>query len=215
MTTDINSEAWVRSHLVRIAQSSFCIRTNDGKHIAIDPFSKSPQWPKVDLVLITHAHGDHFNPKIVRSLLKEGTRVVVPASLKATGSDHGLATDTLAPGEVKMLAGWEVTAIRAYNLRKPMHPRSHDLLGYVIALDGLRVYHAGDTDLIPEMSEVKADVSLLPVGGMATMNVAEAVRAAGVIGASVTIPIHYGTIPFTAGAGRKFARLWTGTTVIL
>ena len=215
MTTKIDPKAWVGSHLVRIAQSSICIRTNDGKSIAIDPFTKSPHWPKVDLVLVTHGHGDHFNPQVVRGLLKEGTRVVVPASLKATGADHGLATDTLAPGEVKTFAGWEVTAVRAYNVKKPMHPRSRDLLGYVIEVDGLRVYHAGDTDLIPEMSEVKADVALLPVGGLATMNVTEAVRAAGVIGARVTIPIHYGTIPFTGGAGREFARLWTGTTVLV
>ncbi len=207
-------KAWTETRLVRIAQSSFRITTGDGTIIAIDPFSKSPLWTKADLVLVTHGHGDHFNAAVVRSLLKEGTRVVVPASVKAAGTDRGLATDTLVPGEVKSFAGWEVAAVRAYNLTKPMHPRSRDWLGYVVVIDGLRVYHAGDTDLIPEMTGVKADVALLPAGGMATMNPETAARAAALVGAHVAVPMHYGRLPFTGGAGRKFARLWAGTTVL-
>ena len=207
-------KAWTETQLVRIAQSSFRITTGDGTIIAIDPFSKSPLWTKADLVLVTHDHGDHFNAAVVRSLLKEGTRVVVPASVKAAGTDRGLATDTLVPGEVKTFAGWEVAAVRAYNLTKPMHPRSRDWLGYVVVIDGLRVYHAGDTDLIPEMTDVKADVALLPAGGMVTMNPETAARAAALVGAQVAVPMHYGRLPFSGGAGRKFARLWAGTTVL-
>jgi L-ascorbate metabolism protein UlaG (beta-lactamase superfamily) len=132
--------------------------------------------------------------------------------VKAAGTDHGLATDVLVPGEGKTIAGSEMSAVRAYNVGKPMHPRAKDWLGYVFVVDGLRVYHAGDTDLIPEMAGVKADVALLPAGGLATMNAA---RAAGIVGASVAVPMHYGKVPFTAGAGRKFARLWAGASVLL
>jgi L-ascorbate metabolism protein UlaG (beta-lactamase superfamily) len=207
-------KTWAQNHLTRIAQSSFRVETEDGLVIAVDPFSPSAAWTKVDVVLITHPHYDHFNAAVVRSLLKEGTRVIVPASIQESGADQGLATDALAPGETKKVGTITVTAVRAYNLGKPQHPKNKDWLGYVFTVDGLKVYHAGDTDLIPEMEDLAVDVALLPVGGLATMNAPAAVQAAGLIHATVVVPMHYGKVPFTGSAGRKFARLWAGTSVL-
>lgn len=212
MPTD--PKTWTQAHLTRIAQSSFRIESEGGLVVAMDPFCRSKVWTKADVVLVTHPHGDHFNANVVRSLLKEGTRVVVPASVKASGADRGLATDTLAPGETKAIGPLTVTAVRAYNLNKPMHPRKRDWLGYVFTLDGLIVYHAGDCDVIPEMEALRVDVALLPAGGMATMNAAEAARAAALVHAAVAVPMHYGLIPFTGKAGQKFAAAWNGTTVL-
>lgn len=207
-------KTWVQNHLTRIAQSSFRIETEDGLVIAVDPFTPSAAWTKVDVVLVTHPHYDHFNADVVYSLIKAGTRVVVPASVKASGTDQGLATDTLAPGETKAMGPITVTAVRAYNLGKPMHPRNRDWLGYVFTVDGLKVYHTGDTDLIPEMGDLRVDVALLPTGGMATMNALAAVQAAGLVHAAVVVPMHYGKVPFTRGAGRKFVAAWSGITVL-
>ena len=207
-------KTWAQNHLTRITQSSFRVETEDGLVIAVDPFTPSAAWTKVDVVLITHPHYDHFNAAVVRSLLKEGTRVVVPVSVLASGADQGLATDTLAPGETKIVGPITVTAVRAYNLGKPMHPRNKDWLGYVFTVDGLKVYHAGDTDLIPEMEDLTVDVALLPAGGLATMNALAAVQAAGLVHATVGVPMHYGKVPFTGGAGRKFAAAWGGITVL-
>jgi len=207
-------KTWAQKHLTRIAQSSFRVETEGGLVLAVDPFSPSAAWTKVDVVLVTHPHTDHFNAAVVRSLLKEGTRVVVPASVQASGADKGLATDALAPGETTIVGPITVTAVRAYNLAKPMHPRNKDWLGYLFTVDGLKVYHAGDTDLIPEMEDLRVDVALLPVGGLATMNAAAAVQAAGLMHAAVAVPMHYGTVPFSGGAGRKFAAAWGGITVL-
>jgi L-ascorbate metabolism protein UlaG (beta-lactamase superfamily) len=207
-------KTWAQNHLTRIAQSSFRVETEGGLVLAVDPFTPSAAWTKVDVVLVTHPHPDHFNAAVVRSLLKEGTRVVVPASVQASGADQGLATDALAPGETKIVGPITVTAVRAYNLGKPMHPRNKDWLGYVFTVDGLKVYHAGDTDLIPEMEDLTVDVALLPVGGLATMNATAAVQAARLVHAAVVVPVHYGKVPFTGGAGRKFAAAWSGITVL-
>ncbi|GEM_PF-5538930 len=97
--------------------------------LAVDPLTPSAAWTRVDVVLVTHPHADRFNAAVVRSLLKEGTRVVVPASVHASGADRRLATDALAPGETKIVGPITVTAVRVYNLGKPMHPRNKDWLG--------------------------------------------------------------------------------------
>jgi len=214
MNAPIDSKTWTETHLVRIAQSMFRLEGSDGTVVTIDPFRASPLLTPADVVLITHNHGDHFNARVVKTLLKQGTRVVVPASVKASGGDKGLATDTLSPGETKTIGPLTITAVRAYNLAFPAHPKAKNWLGYLFTLDGLRIYHAGDTDLIPEMYGLKADIALLPAGGMATMNAAAAAQAAGLLGAKVAVPMHYALISFSGGAGKKFAQLWSGTTVL-
>jgi L-ascorbate metabolism protein UlaG (beta-lactamase superfamily) len=205
---------WAEDRVTRIDQSSFLLEPRDGPVVAIDPFGPSPLWKPADLILVTHPHPDHFHPGALRRLLKAGTRVVVPASVRAAGRDRGLATDALAPGETRTIAGVEVAAVAAYNRSKPLHRRQSGWVGYRLVLDGLAVYHAGDTDLIPEMAAVTADVALLPVGGGPTMGLRDALEAARVVGARVVVPMHYGRLPFTGGAGRAFARQWTGTTVL-
>ena len=215
MSAAFDPKTWVENHVLRIAQSSFQIVSDTGLVIAIDPFSPSPKWSQADMVLVTHNHPDHFNPEVVRSLLKEGTRVVVPASVRASGGDRGLATDGLVPGETKVVGEFTLGAVRAYNLRLPVHQRSKDWLGYLFAVDGLTLYYAGDTDLIPEISQLRADVVFLPAGGLFTMNAKKAAEAARILGAKVAVPMHYGMLPLTGKAGRQFAAFRDGITVLL
>ncbi len=214
MRSAAEPKAWVESHVVRVAQSSFLITSTTSYVVAIDPFTTFPKGVKADVVLITHSHPDHFNASKVRSLLKPGTRVVFPASMKRSGADRGLATDALVPGDTRLIGPLTLTAVAAYNLKRPIHRRSQGFLGYLFTLDGLRLYHAGDTDLIPEMQALVADVALLPVGGLVTMNPVQASQAARELKAKVVVPMHYGKLPFTRQAGKKFASLFEGITVL-
>ena len=124
--------------------------------------------------------------------------VVGPASV--TAQIAGLKTVTLAPGESAEVSGVEVLAVSAYNVDKfrspgqPYHPRESGGVGYVVGLDGIRYYHAGDTDAIPEMADVHCDVALLPVGGKFTMTWEEAAQACELIDAKAAVPMHYGEV---------------------
>ena len=92
-------KTWAQNHLTRIAQSSFRVETEGGLVLAVDPFTPSAAWTKVDVVLVTHPHPDHFNAAVVRSLLKEGTRVVIPASVQASGADQDWPPMPWPPGK--------------------------------------------------------------------------------------------------------------------
>jgi len=107
---------------------------------------------------------------------------------------------TVKPGDALTIEGVTIEVVPAYNLDKPFHPKESGGVGYIITtVEGTRIYHAGDTDLIPEMDQVRADVALLPVGGTYTMDAVEAARAANKIKPKVAIPMHWGT---TVGSRR-------------
>ncbi|MGA2141485.1 MAG: MBL fold metallo-hydrolase [Brevinematales bacterium] len=206
---------WIDKHIVRLGQSAFKITSASGEVIYIDTFRHFKEAPKADYFFVTHDHGDHFKPGAVLKLKKESSHFVVPASVKKSGSDKGVATDTMEPGESKRIGNLEVRALPAYNPNKIMHPKEKGYLGYIITIDNLQIYHAGDTDFIPEMKGLRPDIAMLPVGGLATMNWMEAVKAADAIESGVVIPMHYGMIPFTKKAGLNFSKHWKGFTKLL
>jgi L-ascorbate metabolism protein UlaG (beta-lactamase superfamily) len=119
------------------------------------------------------------------------------------------------------VAGVEVEAVRAYNVNKfrspgvPFHPRESDHVGYVVIVDGVRVYFAGDTDHIPEMADIACDVALLPVSGTYVMTVEEAAGAARTLNPQIVVPMHYGAGIGTADDGRRFSQLYEGQVVLL
>jgi L-ascorbate metabolism protein UlaG (beta-lactamase superfamily) len=90
--------------------------------------------------------------------------------------------------------GIKFRTVPAYNLEKKFHKRKKNWVGYILNVDGAGYYFAGDTDYIPEMDEIKADVVFLPVGGTYTMNAQEAAQAANSIKPKIAIPIHFGSI---------------------
>lgn len=194
---------WVDAHMARMGQSA--IRISDGIVVYFDTAKKAAGLPQADYFFVTHDHRDHFSPDLIRELRGPGTHVVVPESMREKGQDKGVSTVGIRPGESKTIGVLTVTAVPAYNLRKPMHPRRKDYVGYCLTLpNGISVYHAGDTDFVPEMMDLKPDIALIPVGGGATMNWKEALSAMGAIGARITIPIHYGLIPFSTTGAKKF-----------
>ena len=173
---------WIDKHIVRLGQSAFKITASNGEVIYIDTFRDFKDAPKADYYFATHDHGDHFKPALALKLKKESQPyIVVPASVKQSGSDRGVATDTMAPGESKKIGNLEINAIPAHNPHKIMHPRDKNYVGYIIKIDNYQIYHAGDTDFIPEMKGLRPDIAMLPVGGGPTMSWKEAIEAAGAI----------------------------------
>ena len=147
---------------------------------------------KVDLILITHGDSDHMNPATIERLRDEHTRVLAPPS--CAGSLGGYA-DPVSEGDELTVAGVGIEVVPAYNTPEGRSTSKHHLrgesVGYVIGVGGKRFYHAGDTDLIPEMSELgDLDIAFLPIGGTYTMDIDEAVEAALRIEPRLAVPMH-------------------------
>jgi L-ascorbate metabolism protein UlaG (beta-lactamase superfamily) len=165
-------------------------RIDGPKTVYIDPYGISPGKP-ADLILVTHEHFDHCSPEDVARVQTPETAVITEkdSALKLSGDLR-----ILAPGETVEIAGVRVETVPAYNVNKNFHPKSKGWLGFIVEIDGVRIYHAGDTDFIPEMSGIETDIALLPVSGTYVMTAEEAVEAALAIGPKVAIPMHYGAI---------------------
>jgi len=184
-----------------LGHSSVLIRSD--KTVYIDPW-KVRTKDKADLVLISHSHYDHLSPADVERIRKDDT-VVVTAADAAPRLPGDVRT--LKPGESLAVHGIPVEAIPAYNTNKAFHPRKSGWIGFVITLEGKRIYYAGDTDRTPEMEAVRADVVIVPVGGTYTMTAVEAAGAVNVIRPEAAIPIHWGDIVGAAADARTFQEL--------
>ncbi len=173
-----------------------------GLHIYIDPFQLPDGLPKADFICITHEHYDHCSPADVEKIQQPATIIVTEAqaAAKLTGQ-----VEILKPGESCSVAGVGIEAVPSYNINKKFHPQANRWLGFVITVAGVRLYHAGDTDLIPEMREIRADIALLPVSGTYVMTAEEAVQAALLIQPQVAIPMHFAAIVGTENDAERFA----------
>ncbi len=158
-----------------------------------------------DLILITHEHEHHCVPSKVKWMRKGTTLVVAPPSCVGK---FWPPVETAKPGKTIKIKDLTVEVVPAYNVDEGPHPRESGGVGYILTTaEGTRIYHAGDTDLIPEMLQVKADVALLPVGGGATMNAEEAAKAANWIKPSVAIPMHWGSTGGSLEDAQRFRML--------
>jgi len=188
----IDSVTWIGHASFRVAVQ--------GARIYIDPYRVSPDAPAADLILVTHGHYDHFSPQDIERLSHDRTWLIAPAAVaeRTTGR-----VASIAPGEVielEHLHGIDVAAVAAYNTSKRdsdgkvFHPREAGWVGFDINVRGERLYHAGDTDVIPEMDTVVGvDIALLPVSGGYVMTAAEAVEAARRIQPRIAVPINWGS----------------------
>ena len=194
-----------------LGHSGFRIRA--GKAVVyIDPYRVPDGSPPADLILITHGHYDHFSPQDIERLSKQGTWLVGPPAVaeRVSGQVH-----SIAPGELlddELVRGVHVAAVAAYNTSKRdadgnvFHPREAGWVGYELTVWGERLYHSGDTDVIPEMDAVTGvDVALLPVSGVYVMTAQEAAEAARRIQPRVAVPMHWGEHIGTEADARAFA----------
>jgi L-ascorbate metabolism protein UlaG (beta-lactamase superfamily) len=190
------------------------LRWSDGERtIYLDPWGTGEGAPSADLILITHAHSDHFRLDEIAELRKEGTKLVAPHDVAAelTGD-----VTPVAPGEFHEVAGVKFTTVPAYNTRPEalgFHPKANRWVGYVLELGGVTYYHAGDTDHAPELDDVKADVAFLPVGGHFTMDALEAGGLAQAIAPRVAVPMHFGFVVGSASDGERFREAAAPVTV--
>ena len=166
----------------------------EGQHIQVDPvtmFADYSTFPKADFILVTHEHSDHLDAKAIDAVTKEKTRLILnPSARNILGSGEEMSN-----GEsLQLTDAISLDAVPAYNTtpgREQYHPRHRDN-GYILSIDGLRIYIAGDTEDIPEMRELKEiDIAFLPVNQPYTMTVDQAVNAAKMFNPKVLYPYHF------------------------
>ncbi|MFA7381937.1 MAG: MBL fold metallo-hydrolase [Desulfurivibrionaceae bacterium] len=189
-----------------LGHDAFLLR-GGGKVIYIDPFKLGPGLPPADIICISHEHYDHCSPADVLMIQQPSTLIVAEAKAAAKLTGKILA---LAPGEHREVEGITIEAVAAYNTNKKFHPQANRWLGFIITVDGVRIYHAGDTDYIPEMKGLRADIVLLPVSGTYVMTAEEAAQAALAIGPRIAVPMHYGEVVGTRDDAVRFAAALAG-----
>jgi L-ascorbate metabolism protein UlaG (beta-lactamase superfamily) len=189
---------------------------DSGKKIYIDPYMIPDNAEKADVILITHSHYDHCSVADMLKVAKENSIIVIPAGCQSKITKFPFKVDMriIEAGQEIVLDELKIAAVPAYNVHKSFHPKDEGWLGYVVKLDNLVIYHAGDSDLIPEMQKLtgfkqgkNTFVALLPVGGKFVMTNEEAAEAASLIKPDLAIPMHYGSVNGTAEDAQEFLKL--------
>jgi len=197
-----------------LGHSGFLIKNL--KIIYIDPYNIKEESEKADFIFITHSHYDHCSVADIGKIIKEGTRIILTADCqsKITKFNTPVKMEIVEPGQELDFGNVKISTLCAYNVDKSFHPKDEGWVGYLIKLENVLIYHAGDTDIIPEMqkltgygSDGKTFVALLPIGGRFTMTAEEAVEAAKLIKPSLAIPMHYGSIVGTDDDAKEFVKL--------
>mgnify|MGYP000865775132 CR=1 FL=1 len=197
-----------------LGHSGFFVENS--RKIYIDPYNIKEGMEKADIILITHSHYDHCSVADIQKIVQEGTRIVLTADCqsKITRFDVPVKMDIVEPGSELDIGDVKISILPAYNVDKHFHPADENWVGYLLKINNLIIYHAGDTDLIPEMQKLtgykqsgKEFVALLPIGGRFTMNVEEAAEAAKLIKPTIAIPMHYGSIVGGNDDAKEFKEL--------
>ena len=186
------------------------IRINKEKTIYIDPFKIDRNYNDADIVFITHDHYDHYSEEDIDKVINENTTIIIPDELLTKLLKKGInknAIITVEPNKNYMVQGIKFETISAYNTNKTFHPKENGWVGYIIIINGIRYYIAGDTDITEENKKVKCDVAFVPVGGTYTMDFKEAASLINEIKPKIAIPIHYGSIVGTEQDAIDFIRL--------
>ncbi len=186
------------------------IRINKEKTIYIDPFKIDRNYNDADIVFITHDHYDHYSEEDIDKVINENTTIIIPEELLTKLLKKGInknAIITVEPNEKYVVQGIKFETIPAYNTNKTFHSKKNGWVGYIIIINGIRYYIAGDTDITEENKKVKCDVAFVPVGGTYTMDFKEAANLINEIKPKIAIPIHYGSVVGTEQDAIDFIRL--------
>ncbi len=201
--------------IIWLGQSGFELK-ND-KTIFIDPFQIETE-DKADVILITHSHYDHCSINDIKKISKPDTIIITVADCQsklAPIADQIKNITLVKPGDKLKISALDLEVVPVYNIGKMLHPKEQEWVGFIVTLNDLRIYHAGDTDLIPEMDSIKADVVLLPIGGTYTMNAEEAAKACEKINPTIAVPMHYGSVVGSREDAERFKELCSAEVKIL
>jgi len=185
-------------------------RIDAAKIIYIDPFQIQSKIP-ADIILVSHDHYDHCSPDDIKQIQHKSTVVLTD---KVSAAKLSGDVRIVKPGDSITVSGITVEVVPSYNTNKQFHPKAAGMLGFIVNVDGVRIYHAGDADFIPEMQAIKADIALLPVSGTYVMTADEAVQAALAIKPAVAIPMHYDAIVGCAADAKRFADKLSGKVAV-
>ena len=174
----------------------------DGQEIYVDPVTKGGDseidysgMPRADYILVTHEHYDHLDPNAIAQLEKASTQIILNETSR---NQLGRGTVIANNQTLNLADGIVLESVAAYNTtpgREKFHPKGNGN-GYILNIDGKRIYIAGDTEDIPEMADIKnIDVAFLPVNQPYTMTVDQAEKAALTISPKVLIPYHFSDTP--------------------
>lgn len=187
-------------------QNSIRIKSDVGT-IYIDPFKIDDETHDADFILITHDHYDHFSSEDIAKVKKDTTVLVVPEKMEAKAvKESGIKEiETVKPGTYHEIGNLELETVPMYNILKPFHPKAAGWVGYILKINGKRIYIAGDTDATKEAKEVICDIALVPIGGTYTMDAKKAAELVNEINPEVAIPTHYGSIVGKLSDAKVFA----------
>lgn len=176
----------------------------------IDPFKIQKEYKDADIIMITHAHYDHFLEENINKVKKENTKICITKDLEERTLKLGFNKENILIVEPNMkysIEGIKFETIPAYNISKQFHPKENNWVSYIIEINNIKYYIAGDTDITKENKNVKCDVAFVPVGGTYTMDSKEAAELVNIIKPKVAVPVHYGTIVGTKEDAENFAKI--------
>lgn len=194
-------------------QSSIFIKGSVG-NIYLDPFHMTESKKNADFIFLTHAHYDHYSPEDIEKVIADGhTVIIVPEKMadKVKNEIDGYGeVISVKPGESKEVEGLKFETIASYNINKSFHPKADGWCGYILDVDGTKIYVAGDTDATEEAKQVVCDIAMIPIGGTYTMTPTESAELINIMQPKVAIPTHYGSIVGKAEDADIFAKHVTG-----
>jgi len=205
--------------IIATGHAGFIVRSESlGVSLAFDPYDISGEFAGVDYVFISHPHFDHCDPNSIKKLITPKTKIVAPTSCREELSVFQSQVDHYQQGDKVSLGPLKYWGIPAYNLDKfrtpneVFHPMELGGVGFVVEIDNTRFYHAGDTDKVEEMAQLKKiDVAFLPISGTFVMTIDEAIDAAKMINAKLTIPMHFGKLLGSVAEANRFQNLLKDT----
>ena len=180
------------------------------KTIYFDPYKIKEQYNDADIIFITHEHYDHFSKEDIMKVKKLNTKIILTEDIYGRALEMGFEAAniiTVEPSNNYTIEDIKFETVISYNVNKQFHPKNNNWVGYIIEINNVKYYIAGDTDITEQNKKVKCDVAFLPVGGTYTMDYKEAADLANEIEPRVVVPIHYETLVGTRDDAEKFKKL--------